>query len=1282
MPEPAQVYDVFLSHGSPDKPWVETLAHELEGLGLKPFLDARAIEPAANFPLVLSDAIAASRFLVLVLSPQAARPWVNLEWPSFLAHHGPQDRLIPVMLEPAEVPPLLAALHRIDATDRDAARVAREIARIAGRPGELKEGDVRRLVIGQDLTFVLGWEGEDFRITDPLGNIRTVPPPWKVDNRFGIALHFYSRLSREPVSTDAERADLVSRATTLGSLLFDLLFDAEGLERLRKAMVPGRPRPLITLRSGDDLLLSLPWELLYHDGSFLLRDARVDLARSTPGEVGPEALLREPADYLKLVVNVSAPSGSGLNYEEESYRITRALSEKCHFVPTELGTLEDLADTVRAERPTAIHFSGHGAPGALAFEDEEGQEAVVSIHDLLSKLRQRIDGSLPPLFYLASCHGNDPGAPRAADPEAGKAGAESSAARLHREGVPQVVGYYGPIVDELSTRAEVAFYRALAEGETTRYAIRQAREALAKPFAAPDARHRPRAVAEPGEVRAGIAGTPDLAPFAQHSHPFAWAQLVLYHRGPDFPLSLPAAQGTRTPEAELRRTFEVEGDRRILTAGFIGRRTELHRVRRRIREGERIYVFQGLGGLGKSTLSFQVLPMLLRGEGLAITLWCQETEDRPDRAAALVDQLLDLCRKQFGLNWEPVVHQIDRIPNAGPVQRFEVFVQVLLQNLPRLVLYLDNLESLLIGPKEADAENDDKAIGDWASPDLAQLWEILTSLAQDGDRLYLVASCRYRNPDFAGALLPVTPLPPDALFRLMSWFPALRRLSPSNRARLVGLLAGHPRAVEYANDLLAHALAVWEDRHGPWPEGEDPEREWKDLIAPVLPKVQDKLWANLLLGEMWDRVLDDHARRMLYRMTLLRRPWEWELMAVLGEEGEGEEAAFETAERLRRTSLLEQVDLVRRQPDGKFKPTRHYTLHPATIQFVRQRFGEDDPLRKAAHRRLGDHLEDEAKKSSFLEVILEAGHHLFEADEYDRAYELLGPASDWLQVHGRVREGLQILDPFLAGEVREALAAKLLGRLLGTVGLAYVQLGEVEKAIGYYEQPLVIAREIGDRRGEGNVLGNLGSAYFRLGEVEKAIDYYEQQLVIVREIGDRTGEGNALSGLGIAYRRLGEVKKAIGYYEQQLVIVREIGDRGGEGDALGNLGIAYADLGDVEKAVGYYEQQLVIVREIGDRQGEGNALGNLGIAYRRLGEVEKAVGYYEQQLVIVREIGDRRGEGNALGNLGNAYARLGEIEKAIGYLGQALVIGRAIKDPVIVRNFSEVLDRLRKSGNP
>ena len=39
-------------------------------------------------------------------------------------------------------------------------------------------------------------------------------------------------------------------------------------------------------------------------------------------------------------------------------------------------------------------------------------------------------------------------------------------------------------------------------------------------------------------------------------------------------------------------------------------------------------------------------------------------------------------------------------------------------------------------------------------------------------------------------------------------------------------------------------------------------------------------------------------------------------------------------------------------------------------------------------------------------------------------------------------------------------------------------------------------REIGDRRGEGNALGNLGLAYAALGQVEQAIGFYEQDLAI------------------------------------------------------------------------------------------------------------------------------------------------------------------------------------------
>jgi hypothetical protein len=123
--------------------------------------------------------------------------------------------------------------------------------------------------------------------------------------------------------------------------------------------------------------------------------------------------------------------------------------------------------------------------------------------------------------------------------------------------------------------------------------------------------------------------------------PFAWAQLVFYHRGPDYPLSLKLPEKyAQEQEARLQRSFTGTEQRRILSTGFIGRRRELHRFRRALRGGQRVFVFQGLGGLGKSTLAFRCLPMLARGNP-ALTVWCHEIEDADDQALEIARDIGD-----------------------------------------------------------------------------------------------------------------------------------------------------------------------------------------------------------------------------------------------------------------------------------------------------------------------------------------------------------------------------------------------------------------------------------------------------------------------------------------------------------------------------------------------------------------------------------------------------------------------------------------------------------------
>ena len=149
------------------------------------------------------------------------------------------------------------------------------------------------------------------------------------------------------------------------------------------------------------------------------------------------------------------------------------------------------------------------------------------------------------------------------------------------------------------------------------------------------------------------------------------------------------------------------------------------------------------------------------------------------------------------------------------------------------------------------------------------------------------------------------------------------------------------------------------------------------------------------------------------------------------------------------------------------------------------------------------------------------------------------------------------------------------------MGQAYLDMGKSEVAVEYYQKALALAREIGDRRGEGNALGNLGNAYAALGNPRQAIQFYEQDLVIAREIGDRLGEGNALGGLGNAYAILGDPRRAITFYEKSLVIHREIDHLNGVALDYLNMALLYQQQGDRAHALPLAQEAAQAFSRIG-----------------------------------------------------------------------------------------------------
>jgi tetratricopeptide (TPR) repeat protein len=281
-------------------------------------------------------------------------------------------------------------------------------------------------------------------------------------------------------------------------------------------------------------------------------------------------------------------------------------------------------------------------------------------------------------------------------------------------------------------------------------------------------------------------------------------------------------------------------------------------------------------------------------------------------------------------------------------------------------------------------------------------------------------------------------------------------------------------------------------------------------------------------------------------------------------------------------------------------------------------------------------LDDLAPQLAEFELRCQTG-------DYDTAAQVLLDISfENLQLWGHIR---------LARDLHERVHDHLSdpqtksGNLLN-LGSAYHRLGEVRRAIEFYEQALAIDREIGDRGGEGSDLGNIGLGYVDLGEVRRAIEFHEQALTIHREIGDRGGEGADLLNLGSAYHRLGEVRRAIEFYEQALTIHREIGDRLGEGTALGNISLAYVDLGEVRRGIELHEQALTIHRETGDRGGEALGLIDLAAIYTDAEDLPRAIRCGEHAVGIADEIGLARGSSEGRVQLATTYLYAGEYDLA------------------------------------
>jgi tetratricopeptide (TPR) repeat protein len=1053
---------------------------------------------------------------------------------------------------------------------------------------------------------------------DPVA--RSVVVPWRDDPAFDEARDTFWRLSRLPVEKPEEAARLNAAAHRIGEGLAVAL-SAEEAAFLAASALGDPPPPLLVIESDDDRILALPWELIRLDGNFAVRDGRLDLARSVPTENAP--VLSKPSAPVGLLVNISAPEGGGLDYERESYAIVRALHEHLGIVINEMGEVDDLVEGLRRGNPAPIgvHFSGHGGPGALVFEDEYGDAKSVEIGGLFTEIRRRAPDRLPRFFYLACCHGGDP-----VVLNGDRHGLPATATALHREGISQVAAYFGPVLDDLSTRAERGFYTELANGRRTRDAVRIARSEMS------------RARTTAGRQLGRDAG----GEWAHSPMAFAWAQMVLYQRGPDYPLGtrIEGADSVAIETTERRTERPYPNSRtRVLKAGFVGRRKEMHALRRDLRGGRHLHVVQGTGGFGKSAFCAEALKVYDRLGWQPFAVWCLDVEKAPNPVAGLVSQLEAAGIALCGDKWSGLLAEYEQAASQDEGLRTSsghllFLLEGLLAAQPRkLVLYLDNLESLQTGPAETDGGD----FAEWRDRDCASLWNGLLRVQRESPgRLAVLASTRYRHQDF-GAVVPFDSLPANALWRMLLWFPSLRKLSEDSRGRLLQRLAGHPRAVELLDGLIEEAIRRWEPEHGPFVPGcLDADDEQAQLISRVLPELDAQLSENLLFGALWDRVLDDPSRELLIRAGVLRRPGDRTLLVALAGEGKDE-----TLSRLVRTGLLTEIREPR--PEGGWILT--YRVHPTVSRLAEERSEHRDDLHREGHQRAGDHLEKAARSSPSWEDNIEAAYQLREFGEVDRAFDLIAPLIQWLQGRGRIQDSRVILAEIGNTSSLEPNRAARIQTFEGSAAQAY---GDLPRALTAYRAGLAIFERLAAtepsnatwRRDLSVSQERIGDVLAAQGRLDDALSAYRAGLAI-RERLAAADPRNATwqRDLSVSQIKVGEVLSAQGRLDDALSAYRAglaIAERLAAADPSNatwqrDLSVTQNKVGDVLSAQGRLDDALTAYRA--------------GLAIReRLAEADPSNAGWQHDLAVSQD------------NIGDALSAQGRLDDALTAYRAGLVI--------------------------
>ena len=220
--ETTKRYQVFLSYASADKEIAHRIVNELRERGICVWFDAYELQFGDSIVEAVENAISASDYLIVLLSPNSANSvWVQKELGAALSGEltSRDITLLPVLIADCDIPPILASYQYLDLRTDFEQGVARLVEQISIVPeidfSELDWVSFENLIV--DLLTRLGfkdiereWTSADLGVDFMADYSRLDPLGVEVTETWLIEVKFY-RQARADLRSIRQLVDYLSR---------------------------------------------------------------------------------------------------------------------------------------------------------------------------------------------------------------------------------------------------------------------------------------------------------------------------------------------------------------------------------------------------------------------------------------------------------------------------------------------------------------------------------------------------------------------------------------------------------------------------------------------------------------------------------------------------------------------------------------------------------------------------------------------------------------------------------------------------------------------------------------------------------------------------------------------------------------------------------------------------------------------------------------------------------------------------------------------------------------